>query len=583
MQLQNAYTVFLYPFRLENEDWKQYPLFQDPDRSIWQRSEVHVDDQMLFEHVAKFFNANTNTELSSPKLDHSQCLIYELKQSFKDSAIDRIAQSASQQVLQEGRNNVQGAIQEIFTSPLSLRTKGKQYQVAFYDGLDKSTMSPKIYFVPSTRVGILSFAMQLQGQDQQLDRLVSFNNKNAVFYRDMKKSPKFRFQNLTIEANSPEQQTEQEVVTDPELQQLANGWGADMPVERKKCLAIVDKIWAICGLKRDAALVPGKEDENCFFTMHQLVHLLMYDLGSRKLEVEKAKYKLKNINRGRFHTFTFVQTQATLSDEALNAALFRLPRKFGALYAPPSTTAAENKSVVRTFRDIYMSTTAEGSCILLNTDQNTQPKYFANYSKNTVEKRYIWIYLLALQQRIAMINTSAKVSELDLANEANGTAQLEEVFKSLSMTQLKAMFGEIAHNSQHNEFYELCRHGLGVNRLFAELKQELEDLNLILQQRYEKKRLEQERQLTEIREKEAKVSERQNWFLNLAIFLLTLLTLIPVCHDFNELWQKGYFWKPFPSQWPFYKLIVALIFTAYLPWLFYKIYTQVWKKKREKH
>ena len=146
----------------------------------------------------------------------------------------------------------------------------------------------------------------------------------------------------------------------------------------------------------------------------------------------------------------------------------------------------------RDLQKIYNGATVEGAVVLVKPDDTV---FFKNYSQ-TVTARTLWTYILAYHQRTALIAAANDTASLYTDNIEPTTLELSQLIDRISKVQLKCLFEEISHYSQQNDFYHLCFRNLNIDSLFREVKEEVEEINKILSQKWremeEKHKLEEE-------------------------------------------------------------------------------------------
>ena len=381
--------------------------------------------------------------------------------------------------------------EKLFTTRLVLKTKNQNYSFGFYEGLKRSILSPKIIIVPQSNVGFLSFSLSLEGEEIALQELIDFNYAIRSLATPSKTAPKVisRFETLH-----------------PQFQQIFT------------------------------AVSKTTDTENYAFTFKQFIDFLLDDFEANIIKALSPKH---------FHIFTFTQTENSLPSTDLNHALFRLSRVYNNQYHPPFDNFRDNPEAVQTFRDVFMAISQEGGTILVNSDGFQKVAFLNNYVDKVVKNRYVWIYILAYLQRITLINTATTINDL-LREHDNDIEVVSKTVKQLSKIQIRSMFSEISHIQMHNTFYTLCRNNFKIPALFQELKNEIFDLNLIVQQDFELNRIAQEKEerAREIRKEELRLETeaKQAKFekrLNFILFGLGVLTFVSVWKDFTDLLQNG--------------------------------------------
>jgi hypothetical protein len=139
---------------------------------------------------------------------------------------------------------------------------------------------------------------------------------------------------------------------------------------------------------------------------------------------------------------------------------------------------------------------------------------------NTVVGRTVWSYLLVYHQRLAMIAAASDTDALFRNNQEPDAQQLSELIDRISKVQLKCLFKEVSHYTQQNEFYYLAVRNLRVDSLFHEVKDEVEEMNKILTEKWR----EQERANRKREEEKSKTNQRKIEVL-LALLILPQIWL----------------------------------------------------------
>lgn len=384
------------------------------------------------------------------------------------------------------------SFEKILTTPLTLKIRDQSYDFHFHDGSKQGLTSPKLILIPQSSVGLLSFSFCLEEGESTISDLINFNYACRALYASTKTAAKIfpREENIN-----------------PQIAQIFH-----------------------------AVYSEQKEGAIPFFNLNQLVKFFLADFNPTELQPISPK---------RFHIFSFVQTQTQLDAQELNESIFRISRVYNNNYHPSFDSVAENDEVRQTFRDVYMAISPEGGSVFINTNKSDEVAFFKNYGDSIIKNRYLWIYFMAYLQRISLINTAYTISNL-LEDDSYSISLVSKKIQLISKIQIRSMFSEISHIKMHNAFYALCRDSFKIPALFNELKDELFDLNMIVQQDHEIKRIQAE---VENKERDKKlelerraIEEQQAKFegrLNLILFGLGILTFLSVWKDFADLMLEG--------------------------------------------
>lgn len=495
--LNNSFAVLMFPFRLP-ENWIDHNRAFGAE-SLWQHSNLSLKDNYLFEHVATFFNRNVqDLILKGDEIDKYQSVIFELKNGFSSTWLN-------------------ARLDELFTQDLLLLKQEETFKFRFFKGIKKSILSPKVFVLPQSNVGLLLLSVQLL-DNLTLEQVINFQYASRTLYRNEKQSSKIFF-------NKPVNESRQRLLNHLNLN-------------------------------------TEKNINNKFITFYNLTRALIKDFVGTEVYP---------IHLNRFHIFSFVQVYDKIQEIELKEYLFQLIRVYNHKYRSSYKTLVDMKEIVQPFQDIYMGASPEGGCIFINSNFNESPKFLQQYGVNPVQSRYVWTYLLAFQQRCALINTAERIDTV-LKKESVTSSELANTIDVLSRIQIKSMFEEISPIFNHNLFYTLCREQFNIASMFGELKNELTDLNLINQQKVELIRQEQyakQQKLNEIRNKIEKTEkERHVKFENRFNFLLLIigvLTFISVWKDLTDIRLDGIDSLESTSLWILSGsvLLLGFLFNAY--------------------
>jgi len=234
------------------------------------------------------------------------------------------------------------------------------------------------------------------------------------------------------------------------------------------------------------------------------------------------------LSPSRLQALVYLSLNDPLAGEELDIALFRLRRIYSNKYLPSASFTQNRSEISQTFEQVIYGATSEGAVVLVKNDEK---EFLKNY-KNTVLHRTLWSYFLAYHQRFAMIAAAADTNALYVDNREPTTQQLSDLIDRISKVQLKCLFSEISHYTQQNEFYYLAVKNLQVDLLFHEVKDEVEEMNKILTEKWREK----DRLNKELTENESKKNQRKIEIL-LAMLILPQIWLALLSTNINS-WQQ---------------------------------------------
>jgi hypothetical protein len=436
VRLADSFTVFYYAFRAPVKFYQNLA-----NSLLWTRSRSGPDTSYLFNHVQNFFSRNI--ELPDDKVDENDTLIFELKSgSLADNEKENLF-----------------LYNNFFRRNHQFRNDENNIEFLFIR--DKPVLSPKIYFVPLTGIGILTFGLKLSESSGNLACLLDLNYHLRVFSAG-------NIQDIQTARNTHPKALEQELKIGGKLSEIQG--------------TTINETYFKWNIRVFISyLLSGMEDG------------------------------LITLSPSRLQAFTFLNLKDDLNEEEINNALFRLRRIYSENYIPAKKFLETNKETSQTFDRIHYGVTVEGATVLVRPDERA---FFKNYAQ-TVIQRTIWTYFLAYHQRYALIAAASDTSALYRDNREPATAELSELVDRISKVQLKCMFGEISHYTQHNDFYYLCYNNLRIDPIFREVKEEIEEINKMLTERW---RVQEEAR----RREEEKSMQRNQHMLEILLALLII-------------------------------------------------------------
>lgn len=252
--------------------------------------------------------------------------------------------------------------------------------------------------------------------------------------------------------------------------------------------------------------------------------------------------------------------------ELIGDYLFKMRRSFKDSYKP---TAHEfdlnkNKDILHLFENSYWGISLEGLANISHmVGDKTTNDFFSGSYYGYLKNTYLYIYILALHQRYALLQLSIEASQL---SREDPVLSLRE---KIAYFTLRSLFLQVSNVSHHGRLYEVISKSLGIKGLWKELHLELEMLSSIcsLKETKETARIREE----EIKQKEVR-EEKEN---RLSIFILVLSIFFVVFSTTADVWtiylniQEGRYPSPGSTYFFIFGGVLALLWTGVLSAVFY--------------
>ena len=123
-------------------------------------------------------------------------------------------------------------------------------------------------------------------------------------------------------------------------------------------------------------------------------------LAKKLLSLMGADYEFTNKKRCHVLTYLHSSSEEELTQEE-KGDLLRISRCENKKYQ----IVENDKAILQTFKNIHLLVSVEGSALMTN---GSLP-FLQNFKTDTLQKRYLWLYLLAIIQRYSLINMSKAI------------------------------------------------------------------------------------------------------------------------------------------------------------------------------
>jgi hypothetical protein len=156
------------------------------------------------------------------------------------------------------------------------------------------------------------------------------------------------------------------------------------------------------------------------------------------------------------------------------------------------------ESCYQPYDNIFMSSCVEGTAII-TVGKKDNENAIRNMIGN-IRFKYVWIYILAMYQRYAMLNVTRKLAKFEdeystnieednslspeekekaLKNKANA---LKSLIDTIKQVKVRCFYTDVSSYTHNNGFYQLCRHNLHISDISNEIDKKTEVLNYSVNQ-----------------------------------------------------------------------------------------------------
>lgn len=463
-EIDQSISFFMFPFTLNNKD--EYSIigidnFHLPEESIWKPLNLKIEEDVFFPHIQSFLQKSVKGKEG------------ELNQMKScDLFIYSLDDINWEQNFLGDRNSYE------------MVWKGGRAEF-FFPNSTSTFESPKLILYPDASVGILIIPIEMKRKG------IVMNNEDTVGL-----NPKNM--GSLMEFNYRMHKTDQQK---PQLQFQEPG---NLKNEYKRFFfEKMEKLSQMIGVDYDK-----QKEESLTFDLPTLVNSLLSLMG--------LSYSLTN--RKRCHVLSYIHSKddKDLTDLEKDDFL-RISRCENHLYQ----IINGDNDIMQTFKNIYLAASVEGGAIMVNGNLD----FFNGFKTDSLQKRYIWLYLLAIIQRYSLINMSKAIGEIDDTSDKRKIVSLQklrDLSDRLTRVKVNTYFSDVSDYEQHNGFYHFCNKKLGVTRLLDDMEQKARTLGDCLKQKADKK--------------------SENFQLLLAM-LVAFLTVFSGCNDGFELFKNLSDWN----------------------------------------
>lgn len=426
MELRESYTWMMVPLCIDEARWRV------PEVGLWQPAELKLETQVFYDYIEQWLLAKANAANRQSLPQESQSYdIYTLRPSRKATADDSPEQQALLGRLSAWRGLV-GTTWRQQRSGLAFRFLDKEQEL----------MSVKLLVNRFSRNGLLLIPISLDNRHAEVTDLVTLN-----YYQDK------------IDRQAPL------CVLDADLQSLD-----PRAVEKYRRMA------SGMSLRYDEATGPQ-------WTMNDLIGFLLSDFGDG----------CRLFNRTRLHLFTYLRVprEQWYADGAAGsrqgkADFVRLVRSQNTTYNPPQRRLDDEDLLLQTFDNVYVGASVEGGAMLVlsnpEDDEKGSSTFFHNFATANLSKRYLWIYLMVVLQRHALLQMIGELSDINRRQaDERSLDQLEALLERLAMVKTCTYYTNVSDYTQHNDFYKYCARQMHIEEQYDEISEKMRLLETVVE------------------------------------------------------------------------------------------------------
>lgn len=425
MKLRESYTWMMVPLCIDEAQWRV------PEVGLWQPAELKLETQVFYDYIEQWLlaKANATNRQSLPQEIQSYDL-YTLRPSHKVTADD----SPEQQELL-GRLS---ALRRFIGAKWRQQRSGVAFR---FQNKEQELMSVKLLVNRLSRNGLLLIPIRLDDRYTEVTDLITLN-----YYQD-----KIDSQAMLC-------------VLDADLQSVD-----PRAVEKYRYMA------SSMSLRYDEVTGPQ-------WTMNDLISFLLSDFGDG----------CRLFNRTRLHLFTYLRVpreQWYADDDAVRrqnkADFVSLIRSQNTTYNPPQQRLDSDRMFFQTFDNVYVGASVEGGAILVLSNPEDDKKgpttFFNNFAMANLLKRYLWIYLIVVLQRHALLQMIGELSNINCQHSNERSInQLRTILERLVMVKTCTYYTNISDYTQHNEFYKYCSHQMHIEEQYDEISEKMRLLETVI-------------------------------------------------------------------------------------------------------
>lgn len=247
-------------------------------------------------------------------------------------------------------------------------------------------------------------------------------------------------------------------------------------------------------------------------------------------------------------------------------SIYEMRRLFKNSYLPTVSdlNVNDNEETLQLFENCYWAASLEGIVNIYHlTNKEETNDFFTTIYQGATDSTYLYIYLVALHQRYALLNYSIIASKIKKNNNI-GKEDLD-IIKAIKSEKLKfayynlrCTFKNLSNITHQNKIYCLIRKVLNIDDLWDEVNNELLGLAQILEDYEEKIEKADEKARKEMERVRDKKEEKRLNFLTIGVASLAAIFWLPsIVVAFWDIIDRALYDKiPFHDTW---KLTISIL------------------------
>ncbi|WP_462410326.1 hypothetical protein [Neobacillus sp. Marseille-QA0830] len=185
----------------------------------------------------------------------------------------------------------------------------------------------------------------------------------------------------------------------------------------------------------------------------------------------------------------------------------------------------QKDEVISFIRNSYWKISLEGAaCVSILENDEVDPYILHNLYGRTKHVDF-YLTLLALYQRLYLMNFYSVASMLDVHKET-----VLDVEKQLALFKLKACFSQVSNIMAVQSFYETFRLAFRVEQVVSEIYREIQDLSTLVRQQIEK----EEQEERDLDQEKRDLNDKRNRIISM--FVVVVTTLFVMISTSNDGW-----------------------------------------------
>ena len=579
-QCYEAISYHIIPFALDGKIGADN--FTMPEDSFWERTMMKIDNNVFYRHIQDFLMSSVTEGKGTGERPNYEFLVYSLKESpmrkditcmlkgdveFRDFLLHQsslglstddantlnekwntIDKSVRREVLMDYYLQHDGqALQKMMVNKLleqefCLRLEDKDFvggknvhdnfrYIPFKIAENAKTQtfdSPKLMIYPDASVGMLVIP-------------VAFNTVNSLIVRkpgmpDELKTPVTMYDfmaanNVLVRSKKTRKQVMplrtcgikimEKTASTPKMEMFLSS-------EKKALVNTCNTIYQVLNMGNPTSSNGISDYESFSFSFSDIIDFMLSLMHIR----------FERFNKKKSHIFTYLQIdEDSIPEGGLDNADFHCDfiRIVRGEHANFQILDDEHERVyMQTFRNIFVGSSVEGGSILTIRSKKDDGGFIERFKEKSVDKRYIWIYILAYVQRMSLLNMVRELGGIDNTKDDNiivPLRNLRDLYKRLSRIQVNTFYSAVSDISQHNQFYHLCTHNLGVDLLLDEVDNKMNILNKCLQQEYDEEKERMEKKNARLHQQDMEAKERIGVYITLSVLLLAVFSGLKDMYD----------------------------------------------------